>query len=274
MPEDKLGPVMELVGARRGQLVEMTAHEDYTYTIFSIPARGLIGLRTRLLNATQGTAIVHHRFESYRPMEDEIPGRPTGVLVSMTAGRAVAFGLDIFGAAFVYQLIQKLEEVANSYDGVAKAFALQAGREIRIIVESQKISDDKAVLAAKEIAQKIKDELDYPGQIEVTVPSLLAYELANVLRYKADLSTEQVQAAMGSLFDMQVTWMLPSAGVMEQAVEIARTHETTVYDATFVALAGTLEAAFITADERLARQLEAFPFVRFLGESDLQGELD
>ena len=94
VPEDKVGPVMELVGARRGQLIEMTAHDDYTYTMFTIPARGLIGLRTRLLNATQGTAIVHHRFESYRPMEDAIPGRPTGVLVSMTAGRAVAFGLD------------------------------------------------------------------------------------------------------------------------------------------------------------------------------------
>ncbi len=94
VPEDKVGPVMELVGARRGQLIEMTAHDNFTYTVFSIPARGLIGLRTRLLNATQGTAIVHHRFESYRPMEDEIPGRPTGVLVSMMPGRAVAFGLD------------------------------------------------------------------------------------------------------------------------------------------------------------------------------------
>ncbi len=65
--------------------------------------------------------------------------------------------------------VEKLEEIANSYDGVARAFALQAGREIRIIVESQKITDDKAVLAAKEIAQKIKDELDYPGQVKVTV---------------------------------------------------------------------------------------------------------
>ena len=66
VPHDKLGPVMELVGARRGQLVEMTAHDNYTFVVFSIPARGLIGLRTRLLNATQGTAIIHHRFESYR----------------------------------------------------------------------------------------------------------------------------------------------------------------------------------------------------------------
>jgi ribonuclease Y len=65
--------------------------------------------------------------------------------------------------------LEKLEEVAHSFDGVSKAFALQAGREIRIIVESQKVSDDKATVIAKEIAQKIKNELDYPGQIKVTV---------------------------------------------------------------------------------------------------------
>jgi predicted nucleic acid-binding protein len=104
------------------------------------------------------------------------------------------------------------------------------------------------------------------GRITITLPSLLAYELANVLRYKKDLTTEQVQAAVRSLFDMQMTWMLPSAEVMEQAVEIARTHETTVYDATFAALARALGAAFVTADERLARKLGPLPFVRFLGE--------
>ncbi len=94
VPPDRMGPVMELVGLRRGQLVEMRAHGDYTYLVFSIPARGLIGLRTRLLNATQGTAVIHHRFESYKPAEGEIPGRPNGVLVSICAGRAVAFSLD------------------------------------------------------------------------------------------------------------------------------------------------------------------------------------
>ena len=93
-PSDRTGPVMELVGERRGQLTEMTTHNDYTFMIFSIPARGLIGLRTRLLNATQGTAIVHHRFEAYRPMAEAIPGRASGVLVSIAAGKAVAFGLD------------------------------------------------------------------------------------------------------------------------------------------------------------------------------------
>jgi ribonucrease Y len=67
------------------------------------------------------------------------------------------------------QRLEKLEEIAMSFEGVSKAFALQAGREIRIIVESQKVSDDRAALAAKEIAARIKNELDYPGQIKVTV---------------------------------------------------------------------------------------------------------
>ena len=94
VPHEKLGPVMELVGTRRGQSVEMHSHSDYTHAMFSIPARGLIGLRTRLLNATQGTAIVHHRFDAYRPLESEMPGRGNGVLVSMVGGKAVAFAMD------------------------------------------------------------------------------------------------------------------------------------------------------------------------------------
>jgi len=65
--------------------------------------------------------------------------------------------------------LEKLEEIANSFEGVSKSFALQAGREIRIIVENQRVSDEKAAVIAKEIAQKIKDELEYPGQIKVTV---------------------------------------------------------------------------------------------------------
>lgn len=65
--------------------------------------------------------------------------------------------------------LEKLEEIANSFDGVAKAYALQAGREIRIIVESQKVTDEECNVIAKEIARKIESELDYPGQIKVTV---------------------------------------------------------------------------------------------------------
>lgn len=104
------------------------------------------------------------------------------------------------------------------------------------------------------------------GQIVVSVPSLLAYELANVLRYKGDLTTDRLQDAVQSLFDMGLEWVLPSSTVMRRAVEMARAYETTVCDATFAALAESLNAAFVTADERLVRRMEALPFVRFLGE--------
>jgi ribonuclease Y len=65
--------------------------------------------------------------------------------------------------------LEKLEELASSFPGVTKAFALQAGREIRVIVESSKISDDKAFWLSKDIAKKIEKELEYPGQIKVTL---------------------------------------------------------------------------------------------------------
>jgi GTP-binding protein len=94
VPTDKLGPVMELVGERRAALHHMTTLGDYTHATFLIPARGLIGLRTRMLNATQGTAIIHHRFAEYHPVEGSIPRRQNGVLVSMVSGKGVPFALN------------------------------------------------------------------------------------------------------------------------------------------------------------------------------------
>lgn len=94
VPHDKLGPVMELTGSRRGQIVHMGTRGDFAHAVFSMPARGLIGLRTRVLNATQGMAIMHHRFEAWQPLEGDVPGRANGVLISMVPGKAVAFGLD------------------------------------------------------------------------------------------------------------------------------------------------------------------------------------
>lgn len=65
--------------------------------------------------------------------------------------------------------LEKLEEIATSFDGVEKSFAIQAGREIRIMVNPEKISDEKMVIVARDIAKKIEDELEYPGQIKVNI---------------------------------------------------------------------------------------------------------
>ena len=65
--------------------------------------------------------------------------------------------------------LEKLEDLADSFKGVSKAFALQAGREIRILVEAEHVTDEEAVWLSKDIARRIETELEYPGQIKVTV---------------------------------------------------------------------------------------------------------
>ncbi|MFG0295213.1 MAG: translational GTPase TypA [Maioricimonas sp. JB045] len=94
VPSGDVGSVMELVTARRGQLIEMQAGSGtHTHLQFSIPARGLIGLRTRLLNATRGEADIHHRFDAYKVLDGELPRRKNGVLVSQVAGKSTGYAL-------------------------------------------------------------------------------------------------------------------------------------------------------------------------------------
>ncbi len=65
--------------------------------------------------------------------------------------------------------LQKLEEIATSFDGIEKSFAIQAGREIRIMVKPEEVNDDQMVLVARDIVKKIEAELEYPGQIKINV---------------------------------------------------------------------------------------------------------
>lgn len=94
VPATDVGTVIEIVSGRKGQMLEMMPGTgSHTHIEFSIPARGLIGLRTRLLNATKGEAIMHNRFDGYRPMEGDIPRRKNGVLVSQVTGKTSAYAL-------------------------------------------------------------------------------------------------------------------------------------------------------------------------------------
>ena len=64
---------------------------------------------------------------------------------------------------------KQLEDITNSYKGVDKSFAIQAGREVRIMVVPEQVSDDDMVLMARDISKRIQEELQYPGQIKVNV---------------------------------------------------------------------------------------------------------
>ena len=65
--------------------------------------------------------------------------------------------------------LQKLEEVASSFDGVERTFAIQAGREVRVMVKPEIVNDERMIPLARDICKKIEEELEYPGQIKVNI---------------------------------------------------------------------------------------------------------
>jgi len=103
-PNEHSNSVMRLVLERQGECQKMENHGSSTHMEFFIPARGLIGLRTRMLTATQGMAIMHHNFHEYRPVKGVIPGRAAGVLISTETAKATGYaieGLQDRGSFFV-----------------------------------------------------------------------------------------------------------------------------------------------------------------------------
>jgi GTP-binding protein len=94
VPAGSIGPVMELLGSRRAECLKLDSRGEMSHMEFIIPARGLIGLRTRLLNATSGQAVMHHNFYDYQPVKGVIPARINGVMVSTETGMATAHAIE------------------------------------------------------------------------------------------------------------------------------------------------------------------------------------
>jgi GTP-binding protein len=94
VPSHLTGAVMGLVLERQAQCVKMTGGQDSTHMEFTIPARGLIGVRTRMMTATSGQAIIHHNFYEYQPLRPAIPGRANGVMVSTETGKATGHAIE------------------------------------------------------------------------------------------------------------------------------------------------------------------------------------
>jgi GTP-binding protein len=94
VPQETAGKVIELVTMRKGELLVMEPKGDLQHLEFNIPARGLIGLRNNVLTATQGEAIMNHRFKAYEPYKGNIPGRNSGSLISMETGQSTAYAID------------------------------------------------------------------------------------------------------------------------------------------------------------------------------------
>ncbi|GIK16144.1 MAG: GTP-binding protein [Planctomycetota bacterium] len=94
VPTAHVGAVMELMGGRRGICLKMETRGDSCHMEFTIPSRGLIGLRNRIMTATQGTIIMHHSFYEYEYLRGAIPGRTNGVLIASEPGQVTAYALE------------------------------------------------------------------------------------------------------------------------------------------------------------------------------------
>ena len=94
VPEEFVGKAIEISTRRKAALIHMESRGDRTHLDFDIPARGLMGLRSNLLTASQGEAVVAHRFKGYEPYKGDIERRTNGSLVSLETGPAVAYSMD------------------------------------------------------------------------------------------------------------------------------------------------------------------------------------
>lgn len=102
------------------------------------------------------------------------------------------------------------------------------------------------------------------GHMLIYVPDLLIYEIANVLRYKPDLTDQQAQEALDSLYDLNIKIIEISQEMIKGAVRLAYSYGITVYDAAFLALAESLKVKFVTADEKLSERLFGVPCLQHI----------
>lgn len=94
LPEEMSGTAINMVTQRKGMMLSMTPKGDRVNLEFEIPSRGIIGLRSNMLTATQGEAIMTHRFKEFQPYKGDIPGRLNGSLISMELGKAIPFSIN------------------------------------------------------------------------------------------------------------------------------------------------------------------------------------
>jgi GTP-binding protein len=94
VPEEFAGKVIELVTSRKGEIANIEVKGDRSHMEFFVPARGLIGLRNQMLTATEGEAIMAHRFKGYEPWKGELGIKRNGALISLETGTAIAYSID------------------------------------------------------------------------------------------------------------------------------------------------------------------------------------
>ena len=181
VPEEFSSKMIDMVTRRKGEMVSMETQGDRVNIEFDMPSRGIIGLRTNVLTASQGEAIMAHRFKEYQPYKGDIPRRTNGSMIAMESGTAFAYAIDKLqdrGRFFIYPQ----EEV---YAGQVVGEHVHENDLVINVTKSKKLtnmrasgSDDKAriippvVFSLEEALEYIKED-EY---VEVTPKSIYIKE--------------------------------------------------------------------------------------------------
>ncbi len=173
VPSEFSGKVIDLVTQRKGEMMIMETKGDMQHLEFDIPSRGLIGLRSQMLTATTGEAVMAHRFAEYKPWKGTIPGRNNGVLLAKQGGTSTAYSIDKLqdrGAFFI-------DPGQELYGGQIIGEHIKPGDLVVNVTEGKKLTNmrasgsDDSVRIVPKIQMTLEECMEYIQQdecIEVT----------------------------------------------------------------------------------------------------------
>ena len=177
VPNEYAGKAIEVMGTAGGIMEHMASDETMTHLSFSIPSRGTMGLKTRILNATHGEAMLFHRFKEYGPYTGEMAGRKNGGMIAMSTGKAVAYALDTLqerGRLFV-------APGDDCYEGMIVGESAKEGDMVVNVEKTKNLgnqrssSADKAIQLTPPITFTLEEALEYIEDdelVEVTPQSV------------------------------------------------------------------------------------------------------
>ncbi|MBN1427395.1 MAG: translational GTPase TypA [Anaerolineae bacterium] len=201
--EGMIGTVVELLGARRGQMIDMSSENGTAYLQYLVPTRGLLGFRSRFLTATSGMGQVHSLFHGYSPLAGTIQGRQFGSLVAFETGVAVAYGLDnaqLRGSLFI-------GPGTEIYEGMVVGEHIRPGDLPINVCKTKHLTNHRAKMENERImltpprVMSLDDCIDFLAEdelLEVTPQSLRIRKriLKNELRQKDRKAREKLIEAM------------------------------------------------------------------------------
>ena len=192
VPNDYSGKAIEVMGNAGGIMNDMASDESMTHLTFSIPTRGTMGLKTKILNATHGEAVLFHHFKEYGPYSGEMIGRKNGSMIAMSTGAAVAYALDTLqqrGRLFI-------APGDECYEGMLVGECPKEGDMVVNVEKTKNLgnqrssSADKAIQLTPPITFTLEESLEYIEDDE-----LVEITPVNIRMRKRILSTVQRKKA-------------------------------------------------------------------------------